>query len=44
MIAENRDAGALASLMPVVLGPSDVREMLRVAEQTRPGPFGPRTH
>src|SRR3984957_10726754 len=29
---------------PIVLGASDVPEMLRLAEQTNPGPFGPRTH
>ena len=29
---------------PIVLGPSDVPEMLRLAQQTNPGPFGPRTH
>jgi predicted GNAT family acetyltransferase len=29
---------------PIVLGASDVPEMLRLAEQTNPGPFGRRTH
>ena len=29
---------------PIVLGASDVPDMLRLAEQTNPGPFGPRTH
>jgi predicted GNAT family acetyltransferase len=29
---------------PVVLGRSDVPEMLRLAQQTNPGPFGRRTH
>ncbi len=29
---------------PIVLGASDVPEMLRLTEQTQPGPFGPRTH
>ncbi len=29
---------------PVVLGPADVPEMLDLATQTQPGPFGPRTH
>ena len=27
-----------------MLGPGDVPEMLRLAERTNPGPFGPRTH
>jgi predicted GNAT family acetyltransferase len=31
-------------LEPVVLGPSDVPAMLELAERTKPGPFGPRTH
>src|SRR5271156_4082178 len=29
---------------PVVLGAADVPEMLDLAERTKPGPFGPRTH
>jgi ribosomal protein S18 acetylase RimI-like enzyme len=29
---------------PIVLGPSDVLEMIRLAQRTNPGPFGPRTH
>jgi ribosomal protein S18 acetylase RimI-like enzyme len=29
---------------PIVLGPSYVPEMIRLAQQTNPGPFGPRTH
>ncbi len=36
---------ALSSIEPpVVLGPADVPEMVRLAKQTNPGPFGPRTH
>ena len=33
-----------ASLEPIVLGPSDIPEMLQLTQQTNPGPFGPRTH
>jgi predicted GNAT family acetyltransferase len=29
---------------PLVLGAADVPEMLDLAERTKPGPFGPRTH
>jgi predicted GNAT family acetyltransferase len=31
-------------LTPTVLVPSDVPDMLRLTQQTNPGPFGPRTH
>lgn len=39
------DTGVAAEPDPaaVVLGPSDVPEMLALVERTRPGPFGPRT-
>jgi ribosomal protein S18 acetylase RimI-like enzyme len=35
---------ALAGFEPLVLGAADVPEMLDLAERTKPGPFGPRTH
>lgn len=42
-------AGPRAQLPPVQdevveLGPDDVPEMVRLAEQTQPGPFGPQSH
>ena len=44
MIADAETPAPVEGLAPIVLGPSDVPEMLRLAEQTNPGPFGPRTH
>ena len=44
MVADRETPTPSASLTPTVLGPSDVPEMLRLAELTHPGPFGPRTH
>ena len=44
MIAEGKTPAPPEGPAPIVLGPSDVPEMLRLAEQTNPGPFGPRTH
>jgi predicted GNAT family acetyltransferase len=43
MIADT-ETPPLAGPAPVVLGPSDAPEMLRLARLTNPGPFGPRTH
>jgi predicted GNAT family acetyltransferase len=42
MIADGKTPAERAA--PIVLGPSDVPEMQRLAELTNPGPFGPRTH
>jgi predicted GNAT family acetyltransferase len=39
VVAEAADAGAI-----IPLGAADAPEMLRLAELTKPGPFGPRTH
>ena len=44
MIADGKTPAPPEGPAPIVLGPSDVPEMLRLAEQTNPGPFGPRTH
>jgi predicted GNAT family acetyltransferase len=44
MIADGETPTPSHGLEPIVLGPSDVPEMLRLAEQTNPGPFGRRTH
>ena len=44
MIADAETPAPAEDLAPIVLGPGDVPEMLRLAEQTNPGPFGPRTH
>ena len=44
MIADGKTPAPSEGPAPIVLGPSDVPEMLRLAEQTNPGPFGPRTH
>ena len=44
MIADPATPTPSQGLAPIVLGPSDVPEMLYLAEQTQPGPFGPRTH
>jgi predicted GNAT family acetyltransferase len=44
MIADGDTPAPSEGLKPIVLGPSDVPEMLSLAEQTNPGPFGPRTH
>ncbi len=43
MVADG-ESPSLNGPAPIVLGPSDVPEMLRLAQQTNPGPFGPRTH
>ena len=43
MIADGETPAPSHRTTPIVLGPSDVPEMLRLAEQTHPGPFGPRT-
>jgi predicted GNAT family acetyltransferase len=44
MIADAETPAPAEGLAPIVLGLGDVPEMLRLAEQTNPGPFGPRTH
>src|ERR1700722_8052217 len=44
MIADAETPAPAKGPMPIVLGPGDVPEMLRLTEQTNPGPFGPRTH
>jgi predicted GNAT family acetyltransferase len=44
MIADAETQAPPKGLTPIVLGPGDVPEMLHLAEQTNPGPFGPRTH
>jgi predicted GNAT family acetyltransferase len=44
MIADGKTPVPPEGPAPIVLGPSDVPEMLRLAEETNPGPFGPRTH
>jgi predicted GNAT family acetyltransferase len=44
MIVDRKTPAPPEGLAPIVLGPSDVPEMLRLVEQTNPGPFGPRTH
>jgi predicted GNAT family acetyltransferase len=44
MIADAETPAPAERPAPIVLGSSDVPEMLRLAEQTNPGPFGPRTH
>jgi predicted GNAT family acetyltransferase len=44
MIADGETPAPSEALKPIVLGSSDVPEMLHLAEQTQPGPFGPRTH
>jgi predicted GNAT family acetyltransferase len=44
MIADGKTPAPPEDPAPIVLGSSDVPEMLRLAEQTNPGPFGPRTH
>jgi predicted GNAT family acetyltransferase len=44
MIADGETPAPTEGLKPIVLGPSDVPEMMRLAQQTNPGPFGPRTH
>jgi ribosomal protein S18 acetylase RimI-like enzyme len=43
MIADGETPAPSHRATPIVLGPNDVPEMLRLAEQTNPGPFGPRT-
>jgi predicted GNAT family acetyltransferase len=44
MIADAETPAPAEGLALIVLGLGDVPEMLRLAEQTNPGPFGPRTH
>ncbi len=44
MVAEGEGAAPSAIEPPVVLGPGDVPEMLRLAKRTNPGPFGQRKH
>ena len=44
MIADKETPAPSERMTPIVLGPKDVPEMLDLAEQTHPGPFGPRTH
>lgn len=44
MIGEAETPSLFEDQKPIVLGASDVPEMLRLTEQTNPGPFGPRTH
>ena len=44
MVAEGEGAALTRIEPPIELGPGDVPEMLRLAERTKPGPFGPRTH
>jgi predicted GNAT family acetyltransferase len=43
MVAD-RETPRLTGPAPIVLGPGDVPEMLRLALETNPGPFGSRTH
>ncbi len=43
MVAD-RETALLTGPAPIVLDPSDVPEMMRLALETNPGPFGPRTH
>jgi predicted GNAT family acetyltransferase len=44
MIADAEIPAPAEGFEPVVLGVADVPEMLDLAERTKPGPFGPRTH
>ncbi len=44
MIANGETPAPFQPTAPIVLGPSDVAEMVRLAELTNPGPFGARTH
>jgi predicted GNAT family acetyltransferase len=44
MIADGKTPAPSDGAAPIVLGPSDVPDMLRLTQQTNPGPFGPRTH
>jgi GNAT superfamily N-acetyltransferase len=44
MVADRDTPARSQHTTPIVLGPSDVPEMLALAERTKPGPFGPRTH
>lgn len=44
MIADGETPAPPEGLAPIVLGASDVPEMLRLAQETNPGPFGLRTH
>jgi ribosomal protein S18 acetylase RimI-like enzyme len=44
MVADGETPAPPKGPAPIVLGPSDAPEMLRLAQQTNPGPFGPRTH
>jgi ribosomal protein S18 acetylase RimI-like enzyme len=43
MVADG-ETPPLTGSAPVVLGPSDIPEMLRLALETNPGPFAPRAH
>ncbi len=43
MVADGEGPALSGIEPPVVLGPGDVPEMLRLAKQTNPGPFGQRT-
>ena len=44
MIADGKTPAPADGAAPIVLGASDVPEMLWLTDQTQPGPFGPRTH
>ncbi len=44
MVADRNTPAPSQHTTPIVLGPSDVPEMLPLTERTKPGPFGPRTH
>jgi predicted GNAT family acetyltransferase len=44
MIADGKTLALREAAAPVVLGATDVPEMLRLTQDTNPGPFGPRTH
>jgi predicted GNAT family acetyltransferase len=44
MIADGKTPAPAERAAQIVLRASDVPEMQRLAEQTNPGPFGPRTH
>src|ERR1700743_3496189 len=44
MIVDGKTPAPPEGIAPIVLGQSDVPEMLRLTQQTTPGPFGPRTH
>jgi len=44
MVADAETPAPAVGPAPIVLGSGDVPDMLRLTQQTNPGPFGPRTH